>query len=548
MGIQMSIKVRILGILCVLSIGYAVLLVAVQVTGSTTHRYMSQVSNSLFPAALRLRDAQSSYQQFSRRYKDAVLLEDSAALTAADKDGDTVVAALIALRGDLSTSTELAGRVDDIQGQFANLRLRSADTYGAMVVSRGTPNESLRDQARVLVHDDAEFQAALAGLDRSIAGDFIGQVAEIDAWSVRSRLLGWFMLLVASASLFGGWYVFHYNVVVPLQLLARRMQDIAEGDGDLTARLEVRGNDELDEVGRWFNVFIDRIETIVARVTENAHALAGASGSLNDIAIEARQRTGLQQREAVRIAESMRDISAAVHGISASTQTAAADARTAAQNAHSGGETIQTTLAAIQELLAENQITAAKVEALGTASDAIGRVIHVIDDIANQTNLLALNASIESARAGEHGRGFAVVAVEIRLLAERTSRATREIDETVNAIQGGTAEVVGAMRASMRRAESGAESARSAGAALDRIIEGSEGLQRMVTQIAQASTEQSNAGRSVDDNLAAITGLGETTVRAAGRQAEECDRLFGLATNLNGLVGAFKVRPARRAA
>ena len=141
-----------------------------------------------------------------------------------------------------------------------------------------------------------------------------------------------------------------------------------------------------------------------------------------------------------------------------------------------------------------------------------------------------------------------MVAVEIRLLAERTSRATREIDETVNAIQGGTAEVVGAMRASMRRAESGAESARSAGAALARIIEGSEGLQRMVTQIAQASTEQSSAGRSVDDNLAAITGLGETTERAAGRQAEECDRLFGLATNLNGLVGAFKVRPARRAA
>jgi methyl-accepting chemotaxis protein len=152
-----------------------------------------------------------------------------------------------------------------------------------------------------------------------------------------------------------------------------------------------------------------------------------------------------------------------------------------------------------------------------------------------------LNAAIESARAGEHGRGFAVVAGEVRRLAERTTNATREIDITVRAIQTGTAEVVDAMRLSMRHVEGGMTSARSAGEALASIIHGSEAMQQMVTQIASASSEQSAATQSVNANLNEITNIGTRTTGSSARAVAACDRLAALAQDLNQLVGAFKV-------
>jgi methyl-accepting chemotaxis protein len=194
-------------------------------------------------------------------------------------------------------------------------------------------------------------------------------------------------------------------------------------------------------------------------------------------------------------------MSTAVKEISENTQVAALDARKAEESAHTGGQTVQSTVQTIEDLLTANQQTSSRIEELGRSSDAIGKIISVIDEIAEQTNLLALNASIEAARAGEHGRGFAVVAGEVRRLAERTSSATKEIDKTVRAIQQGTAEAVEAMRSSMGHVQSGVHSARSAGEALSSIIHGSESVQKMVTQIASAATEQSYSTQSVVTNV-----------------------------------------------
>jgi methyl-accepting chemotaxis protein len=350
------------------------------------------------------------------------------------------------------------------------------------------------------------------------------------------------MLALGLCGFLGTWWMLQFEVIQPLDRLGRRMRDIAEGGGDLTGRVDVRGHSELDVVGHWFNVFIERIETIVVRVSGVAGTLAKASAQLSETAREAASWTALQNDEAGRITGSMNEISTAAFAISETTQRAAEEAGSAEKKAHAGGETIQSTVATIQQLLVANQATATKIEELGRASDAIGAVTGVIDDIANQTNLLALNASIEAARAGEHGRGFAVVASEVRRLAERTRHATQEIDQTVHAIQTGTAEVIEAMRSSMSHAETGVGSARFAGGALASIIQESEAVQRMVTEIACASAQQSASTQSVNVALIKIAGITERVTAGAGNAAKGCDYLSLLAADLNQLVGAFKVR------
>jgi methyl-accepting chemotaxis protein len=503
---------------------------------------MDRMSSTLFPAVLQLQKAELSFQQQQKRYKDAVLLEDSSMLDVGDKDADAVASDLASLSVAVAGSPELLACVNDISIQFGNIRSRSHETYGALAASRDNLPDALQAKVAALAADNQRVTAAMQDLDKSLGEQSREEFRATDTWSDRIRLAGWVMLVVALAGCIGSWWVLQYKVMLPLDRLARRMRDIAEGDGDLTGRVEVRGHDELDEVGRWFNVFIERIEQIVLRVAGNARALGEAATGLAGLAHETASQSAMQRDQAMHITASMGEISTAVHQISENTQRAALDARKAEENAHAGGQTIQSTVTTIQQLLEANQATANRIEKLGQASDAIGRIIDVIDDIANQTSLLALNASIESARAGEHGRGFAVVAAEVRRLAERTSRATGEVGETVRAIQSGTAEAVEAMRSSMRHVESGVDSARSAGEALTSIIVGSEAVQRMVTQIASASTQQSHATQSVNANLAEISSIIESTTGNSARAVDACGRLSHLAADLNQLVGAFKVR------
>jgi methyl-accepting chemotaxis protein len=233
-----------------------------------------------------------------------------------------------------------------------------------------------------------------------------------------------------------------------------------------------------------------------------------------------------------------------VQEISETTQSAAVDARRSEESAHAGGETVRETVETIQKLVVSNQETSSRIESLGHSSVAIGKIIGVIDDIADQTNLLALNASIEAARAGEHGRGFAVVAGEVRRLAERTSAATKEIDQTVRSIQAGTRDAVAAMRASMAQVDSGVASAQSAGEALTSIIQGAESVQKMVTQIAAAATQQSYSTQSVTENVNEIASIIQRTATSSQESVEACQQLALLANELGNLVGAFKVGQA----
>lgn len=541
----MKIKTRILSIMAVMAGGYLLLLAMVQISATATHSRMSQISTSLFPAAIKMQDAEASFERMKKHYGDAVVLQDAKSLTGAGADAEATGAALDSVKAALKSAPELNKQADDLLTQFASLRSRDHDVYAAILGATGGPTDEMMTQVGALGKDNKALSDAMASFDKAISASFQKQLDTVDAYSVRSQITGLVMLIFVVVICATAWWVIQSKVVRPLASLAHRLQDIAEGDGDLTRRIEVNGHNEIDEVGIWFNVFIERIEDIVRRVAENANTLGQAATELAATARETAGQAAQQQEQAGRITATMGEMSSAVHEISQTTQSAAVDARKAEESAMAGGQTVQSTVATIGQLLKANQDTSAKIEELGRSSDAIGKIINVINEIAGQTNLLALNASIEAARAGEHGRGFAVVAGEVRRLAERTSSATKEIDDTVRAIQQGTGEAVEAMRSSMSYVQSGVDSANSAGEALASIIHGSESMQKMVTQIAAAATEQSYSAQSVTSNVNEIAAIIEKTAVSSHQSVEACQQLALLANELTGLVGSFKVGHAR---
>jgi methyl-accepting chemotaxis protein len=227
--------------------------------------------------------------------------------------------------------------------------------------------------------------------------------------------------------------------------------------------------------------------------------------------------------------------------ISQNCVNAAENAGKASDTANSGGEIVKQTIDRMMTTAGQVKKVAASIEGLDSLSDRIGRIAGTIDDIADQTNLLALNAAIEAARAGESGRGFAVVADEVRALAERTTRATREIGEMIKAVQSGTKEALLVMEEGVGEVERGTESSLESGQALKTILAQINDLTTQINQIATATAEQTTTTSEMSHNLQQITSIIHEAAGEASQAASAASSLYNQSEQLQSLIGNFKV-------
>jgi len=537
---QMKIKSRILAILGVLAGGYLVLLVMVLLSASATHSRMSQISSALFPSALRLQEAEAAFERMKKHYGDAVVLQDAKSLAGAAADAQATQDALGAVKASLGSLPDLAAKASGLTDEFSALNIRDHDTYAAVLGSKDGPTDDLMARMSALGKDNQALSSAMSALDKAIAVEFRSQLDAVDAWSLRSRITGFVMLIFAILSCGAAWGVVQYKVVNPLRSLSLRIQDIAEGEGDLTRRVEVNGSNEIDEVGIWFNVFLDKLQEVMRQVKANTRRLTEATEELTRSASSIALGAEAQQDKSAMVATSMHEMSSTVVEVSRNSNSAALKTSQAADDAREGGKVVEQTINLMHSVTQSVDHVAHQIAELGERSNQVGHIIEVIDEIAGRTNLLALNAAIEAARAGEQGRGFAVVAGEVRNLAERTTAATKEIAETIGLIQKETRAAVEAMGKGTAQVETGVAATGEAGVKLRLIIESADEAAAMVNQIAAAAAEQTATTAEVNANVSEIARISNETASGARQSAKACEALSELTADLNALISRFR--------
>ena len=323
----------------------------------------------------------------------------------------------------------------------------------------------------------------------------------------------------------------------PLQILGEKAERVAEGD--LTVEFDDPTKDEIGQLIASFIRMVANLRQTLGKVTDASAAVASASNEISSSTEEMAAGAQEQTSQAGEVASAVEEMTKTIVENSRNAGLTAENARKAREAAEQGGHVVEETVVGMKRIAEVVSKSAETVKLLGKSSDQIGEIIGVIDDIADQTNLLALNAAIEAARAGEQGRGFAVVADEVRKLAERTTKATKEIAGMIKTIQGDTDGAVRSMEEGTREVDNGIQLADRAGTSLRQIVEMIQTLTDMVTRIAAASEEQSSASEQISKNVEAISSVTAQSATGTQQIARAAEDLNRLTENMQTIVGTF---------
>lgn len=368
----------------------------------------------------------------------------------------------------------------------------------------------------------------------------VNSAAEIQH-DTRASALAWIIGLATAAALtFASMaLIIAKGLISSVTELRSTLSALAKGD--LTQRAKVSTGDEMNDVANAANTMANSMVSMLKEIHSASEQVAAAAHQIEASGDEVRRRTEDQNRGIERFSAALEQISQGTEVVAEKSSLASRRAGESGKAAAEGGSVVNDALTGMESIERTVSDSAVLIEDLGSRGEEIGRIIGVIDDIADQTNLLALNAAIEAARAGEHGRGFAVVADEVRKLADRTTTATEEIARSISAIRDHTTRAVERMSSGTESARDGVKRARVAGQQLSAIVAATDEVGSMILNIAGAVEEQRSATQSVLADISELSASSRAVRDSASQSAEAAAMLARHASGMRDLVNRFQL-------